>query len=763
VAFAALAALGLAAPPAVEAASAGDQSGASKPAGKAAQPRPDPATVAKLLEQSQSAPVRVIVEFSLEAELGRAHRPDPMLSAAEANAQRLAVERVGSNLLARLGGTSYGAVKTFTTLPLVALEAGPEALRRLAADPAVVRIQEDLTMRPFLAESIPLIGADDVFADGHTGSGWAIAVLDTGADTDHPFLAGRAVAEACYSSTASNALSVCPGGANESTAPGSGKNCPARVSGCDHGTHVTGIAAGSGRAFSGVARDGQLIPIQVFSRFGGADCLNSGLSSPCVFSFTSDLTRALERVLELSEGLDIAAVNMSLGGGAFSSHCDNDVLKLAIDNLRAAGIATVVASGNDGLDGMISSPACISSAIAVGSTTEADQISGFSNHASIIDLLAPGSSITSSVPGNRFAIFNGTSMATPHVAGAFALLRGADPSATVDQIETALESTGRLVSRAGIAKPRIQVDAALDALLGAGGRPFNDDFADAVLLAGASGSVTGSNSGATAQPREPNHANLGGGRSVWWRWRAPQDGTATLSTLGSDFDTVLAVYTGPGVGRLTEVAKNDDSGDLLQSWVEFQATGGTTYHVAVDGYAGAEGNIVLSYELDAAGGNNDNFGRAIVLTGAVGVTTGSNQGATAQPGELVHAGVGGGRSVWWRWRAPASGDTMFATVGSDFDTVLAVYRGGRLRNLREIASNDDGPGLGLQSMVRFDAEAGLNYRIAVDGFNGAEGNITLMFANLAALPATVAAAGGAAPRDPARELWSKVAKYARLD
>jgi hypothetical protein len=145
------------------------------------------------------------------------------------------------------------------------------------------------------------------------------------------------------------------------------------------------------------------------------------------------------------------------------------------------------------------------------------------------------------------------------------------------------------------------------------------------------------------------------------------------------------------------------------------------------------------------------------------VTTGSNQGATSQPGEPVHAGVGGGKSVWWRWRAPASGDTMIATVGSDFDTVLAVYRGGRVRNLSEIASNDDGEGLGLQSMVRFDAQAGVNYRIAVDGFNGAEGNITLMFANLAALPATVAAAGGAAPRDPARELWSKVAKYARLD
>ena len=284
-----------------------------------------------------------------------------------------------------------------------------------------------------------------------------------------------------------------------------------------------------------------------------------------------------------------------------------------------------------------------------------------------------------------------------------------------------------------------------------------------MALEGISGSVTGTNIDATAQPNEPVHAGVGGGKSVWWRWESPQGGPAALSTFGSDYDTVLAVYTGSSVGQLSEVASNDDSGGELQSQVEFQASGGITYHVAVDGYAGAEGNIVLNYELGADGRNNDNFGRAIALTGPAGVTTGSNQGATAQPGEPVHAGVGGGKSVWWRWRAPASGDTIIATLGSDFDTVLAVYRGGRVRNLNEIASNDDGEGLGLQSMVRFDARAGVNYRIAVDGFNGAEGNISLMFANLPSLPAAVATAGDAAPKDPARQLWSKVANYARLD
>ncbi len=99
-----------------------------------------------------------------------------------------------------------------------------------------------------------------------------------------------------------------------------------------------------------------------------------------------------QRVLELSSSFDIAAVNMSLGGpDAFPGHCDDDLRKLAIDELRSAGIATVAAAGNEGSDGRVDAPACISSAIAVGSTTKRDRISTFSDHGDIVDLLAPGS------------------------------------------------------------------------------------------------------------------------------------------------------------------------------------------------------------------------------------------------------------------------------------------------------------------------------------------------------------------------------------
>ena len=105
----------------------------------------------------------------------------------------------------------------------------------------------------------------------------------------------------------------CPGGVTSSTAAGSGVNCTYAAEGCQHGTHVAGIAAGAAPRSRGVARDAKLIAINVFSRFTGANC--AGAASPCTQSFASDQIKGLERVLALRTSLRIAAVNMSLGGG----------------------------------------------------------------------------------------------------------------------------------------------------------------------------------------------------------------------------------------------------------------------------------------------------------------------------------------------------------------------------------------------------------------------------------------------------------------
>ncbi len=138
--------------------------------------------------------------------------------------------------------------------------------------------------------------------------------------------------------------------------------------------------------------------------------------------------------------------------------------------------------------------------------------------------------------------------------------------------------------------------------------PANDMFANATALSfsgGRSITVTGYNTKATKENNEPSHANDGGGgnanpggRSVWWRWIAPSNGSVTIDTRGSYFDSLLGVYTGNALGSLTRVASNDDinPGIVQASTVTFNTAGGTTYHIAVDGFNGNDG-----FGADSAG------------------------------------------------------------------------------------------------------------------------------------------------------------------
>ena len=415
----------------------------------------EPAAAALLAKARDVGRVRVIARLDIQL------RFDDGMSAAATAAQAAALGRAQSGVVERvLGGDASEAV-TFDYSPLVSLWVNAAQLERLFADPAVIAVQEDVPAAPSLNNSRGIINATKLANQKNVkGNGQVVAILDTGVDLDHAMINGKIVSEACYSTTGGGGTSVCPGGVAETTAAGSGNHCNLAVSGCDHGTHVAAIAAGKSGALKGIAMNSKIIAIQVFSRFDlQTDCGTT--PAPCVRTFNTDQIKGLERVFALRNAHKIAAINMSLGGGSHSVPCIGDSRESIIQQLREiASIATLIASGNNGFNGFISAPACVHGAVAVGSTNKDDSISIFSNHSPFAHLLAPGGLIKAAKAGGGTTIKSGTSMATPHAAGAFALLRSARNGASVSKILNALVCAGKPVTRAApnvLYRPRIDV------------------------------------------------------------------------------------------------------------------------------------------------------------------------------------------------------------------------------------------------------------------------------------------------------------------
>jgi len=402
-----------------------------------------------------------------------------------------AVDTAAYSVLYQLNGKDYRLNHTYSTLPYLALEVSPETLAFLPTLPQVLYIYEDRPRpladypveekkplenraaavsndrpdQPMLTTSVARIGAKTSWLMGYTGSGWYVAILDTGIRRTHEFFAGKTIQEACFS-----LQNDCPDGSTEMYGTGAAAHYESIYDGYDHGTHVSGIAAGKIGSLKGVARDSKILAIQVFSRFSASDCVSS---SPCVMSYDSDQVKGLDYVYSLRSTYSIAAVNMSLGGGLYDEKdCTDQKQEKAIGNLKAVRIATAIATGNDGSCGTISSPACISAAVAVGASNDSDEEAGFNNWSETLqDLFAPGVGIYSSTgeSDSSYASWSGTSMATPHVTGAWALLRQASSGSSVDAILRALRDTGPEVGTlcgGGGSCPRIQVDDAINKLLG---------------------------------------------------------------------------------------------------------------------------------------------------------------------------------------------------------------------------------------------------------------------------------------------------------
>ncbi len=299
----------------------------------------------------------------------------------------------------------------------VAVQAPRDVIEALRALPYVKRVVEDRVVHALAdGPNITLIRADKVWSTlGTRGKGVTVAIIDTGIDYTHPALGGGF----------GTGFKVTGGWdfVNNDADPFDDNG---------HGTHVAGIVAGQSDTITGVAPEVSLLAFKVLSATG------SGSESNVIAA----IERAADPNQDGSTADHVDVANLSLGG----SGNPDDPGSVAIDNATAAGVVFAIAAGNSGSSfHTISSPGTARSAITVGASDLTDKITSFSSRGPNMkdiaikpDVVAPGLSILSSLPGNRYGSLSGTSMATPHVAGAAALLKALHRDWTPAQIKLAL-------------------------------------------------------------------------------------------------------------------------------------------------------------------------------------------------------------------------------------------------------------------------------------------------------------------------------------
>lgn len=683
-------------------------SGAAEAAKPAKKPVSVPIGVMEALKAKQSQDV--IVEFDssavqAEADVQRhaAHLDRESPKIIEFKAARYSdIKRTS---LARLAAAEHAVMRDYSHLPLVFLRLkSVNALNALLRDPMLKAIYKDEIKRPVLdSTSLSLVKQPVVANLGYTGAGATVVVIDTGVD----------YTRADFGCTTPGIPASCKVNyyadyVHTGTLDSSG-----------HGTNVSGIVVG-------VAPAAKVAGINVF----GAN------------TYTTDslIIYGINWAIANQAAYNIAAINMSLADSINHGYrCDGGAYDTPLFQAYLANITVAVAAGNDGFTDGLSSPACASRTVkAVGAvysanigatnlgtcsdaSTAADQVTCFSNFttSSYPDTIyAPG--VNQTAGGYTFS---GTSQATPYVSAAAAIVKAAFPSPSAAQLAASggyyRQTVAGLpinISRSGVSTTSYRLDIAQSL------SPAGDSFAYPLSYIP---SFVSNNILATKEFGEPSHAGNAGGKSVWASFVSNYYPTSvSVDTHLSDFDTLLAVYTGNSVSALTLVAANDDDGSANgNSGLVFTAQTGVTYHVAVDGKNGASGLYV--YNLKYTPPINDNFSARSAIISASGQATGVTLSATHELGEPSHANLPSGNSVWWSWTAPASGQVTLDTHGSGIGTVLAAYTGASVGNLSAQAANDNDGTLGGTSSVLFVAQSGVQYQIAVEGDSGAQGNVIL--------------------------------------
>ncbi|NBE93482.1 serine protease [Nonomuraea sp. KC401] len=354
----------------------------------------------------------------------------PLIFTYAGNAPKAAVPSVKQlRTLESIGGTGVSVAEPDAAAfgAELAKLAGPDAR---AAGPlaGVSKIWLDRRVKPVLERSVPQIGAPEAWAGGYDGSGTTVAVLDTGVDAAHPDLAGKVAGRRDFT----------------------GEDVTGDPHG--HGTHVASTIAGAGTdgGAKGVAP--------------GATLLNGRVLGGDGFGQLSWIIDGMEWAAGEQRA---AIVNMSLGSSEAGGPLTAALSRLS----EQYGTLFVVAAGNDGCDSCVGAPGDAPEALTVGAVDREDRLAGFSSRGPIVadqavkpDVTAPGVDISAARPGGGHVAMSGTSMATPHVAGAAALLRQARPGVTGGELKSLLMATadpGRDIPVDAQGAGRIDVAAAL--------------------------------------------------------------------------------------------------------------------------------------------------------------------------------------------------------------------------------------------------------------------------------------------------------------
>jgi subtilisin family serine protease len=368
------------------------------------------------------------------------------------------IEREQASVAARIGAVVPSAsIRWRYQLVLngLAVVAPADAAARIAAIPGVREVQRSVRYHRTLYQSPQVIGAPQVWGPtlATAGNGIKIGVIDDGVDQSHPFFspagfsmpAGYPKGNAAYTTAkVIVARSFPPPGANWRYA-----KLPFDPKESEHATHVAGIAAGDhDTTAKGPAGPVQVSGIAPRAYLGNYRVLTIPTSGFGLDGNSPEIVAGIEAAVR--DGMNV--INLSLGEPEITP--SRDIVVQAIDAAAAAGVVPVIAAGND-YDavgpGSVGSPGSAPKAITAAAATKADVIAPFSSGgptpvslALKPDVTAPGVSILSSVPAHdgSWALFDGTSMATPHVAGAAALLLQRHPGWTVAQVKSALVSTG---------------------------------------------------------------------------------------------------------------------------------------------------------------------------------------------------------------------------------------------------------------------------------------------------------------------------------